>query len=301
MFSHSRASASELINRAKEAVTLITQPRTLASPPLFTSRPANEHLASQSHRSFATMNRNDDPIEALFQQKRSLRSRMRKELRNMDPVRRSEEDAAIQSIVVNNPWFKSSKSVCAYISSPALREVDTTRIVSEILSKPANGSDVPNRKKLYVPRVEDRNSNMRMLRISSVDDLIVNSMNILEPALSDSEGKQHEDEDLKDLFVTVMEARDPVDLFILPGLAFDRCGRRLGRSGGYYDLFLKKYQELTKERKWKEPLRVALSYSIQIVEEGAIAVTSNDVSVDALVSPAGVIPISPAAWERSMG
>ncbi|XP_020412210.1 5-formyltetrahydrofolate cyclo-ligase, mitochondrial isoform X2 [Prunus persica] len=317
MFSHSRASASELINRAKEAVTLITQPRTLASPPLFTSRPANEHLASQSHRSFATMNRNDDPIEALFQQKRSLRSRMRKELRNMDPVRRSEEDAAIQSIVVNNPWFKSSKSVCAYISSPALREVDTTRIVSEILSKPANGSDVPNRKKLYVPRVEDRNSNMRMLRISSVDDLIVNSMNILEPALSDSEGKQHED---------VMEARDPVDLFILPGdifnpahnylycivlccltsifilgLAFDRCGRRLGRSGGYYDLFLKKYQELTKERKWKEPLRVALSYSIQIVEEGAIAVTSNDVSVDALVSPAGVIPISPAAWERSMG
>ncbi|XP_034202110.1 5-formyltetrahydrofolate cyclo-ligase, mitochondrial-like isoform X3 [Prunus dulcis] len=239
MFSHSRASASELINRAKEAVTLITQPRTLASPPLFTSRPANERLASQSHRSFATMNRNDDPIEALFQQKRSLRSRMRKELRNMDPVRRSEEDAAIQSIVVNNPWFKSSKSVCAYISSPALREVDTTRIVSEILSKPANESDVPNRKKLYVPRVEDRNSNMRMLRISSVDDLIVNSMNILEPALSDSDGKQHED--------------------------------------------------------------VALSYSIQIVEEGAIAVTSNDVSVDALVSPAGVIPISPAAWERSMG
>ncbi|KAM1498191.1 hypothetical protein EV1_020837 [Malus domestica] len=103
---------------------------------------------------------------------------------------------------------------------------------------------------------------------------------------------------LKDLFVAVLEASDPVDLFILPGLAFDRCGRRLGRSGGYYDLFLKKYQELTKERQWKEPLRVALSYSVHIVEEGAIAVTSNDVSVDALVSPAGVIPISPAAQER---
>lgn len=43
---------------------------------------------------------------------------------------------------------------------------------------------------------------------------------------------------------------------------------------------------------------VALSYSIQIAEEGAIPVTSNDVSVDALVSPAGFIPISPAAWER---
>ena len=43
---------------------------------------------------------------------------------------------------------------------------------------------------------------------------------------------------------------------------------------------------------------VALSYSLQIVEEGAIGVTSNDVLVDALVSPAGFIPISPAALDR---
>lgn len=48
-------------------------------------------------------------------------------------------DAAIQSIVLNASWFKSSESICAYISSPDLREVDTSRIVSEILSKPANG------------------------------------------------------------------------------------------------------------------------------------------------------------------
>lgn len=34
---------------------------------------------------------------------------------------------------------------------------------------------------------------MRMLRISSVDELIVKSMNLLEPALSDADGNQHED------------------------------------------------------------------------------------------------------------
>ena len=43
---------------------------------------------------------------------------------------------------------------------------------------------------------------------------------------------------------------------------------------------------------------VALSYSLQIVDEGAIAVTSNDGPVDALVSPAGFIPMSPAALDR---
>lgn len=49
------------------------------------------------------------------------------------------------------------------------------------------------RKKLYVPRVEDRNSNMKMLMISGVNDLIEKSMNILEPALADSDGNKRED------------------------------------------------------------------------------------------------------------
>ncbi|GMP33583.1 hypothetical protein CsSME_00006839 [Camellia sinensis var. sinensis] len=143
-------------------------------------------------------------------------------------------------------------------------------------------------KKLYVPRVEDRNSNMRMFNIASIDDLIANSMNILEPAPIDAEGNERED---------VMLANDPVDLFLLPGLAFDKSGRRLGRGGGYYDTLLMKYQELAKERKWKQPLLVALSYTVQIMDEGVIPVTPSDVLIDALVTPSGVIPISPAAME----
>jgi len=43
---------------------------------------------------------------------------------------------------------------------------------------------------------------------------------------------------------------------------------------------------------------VALSYSVQIMEEGLIPVNSTDVPIDALVSSSGVIPISPAALER---
>ncbi|EOY20297.1 5-formyltetrahydrofolate cyclo-ligase isoform 3 [Theobroma cacao] len=151
-----------------------------------------------------------------------------------------------------------------------------------------DGSMLQTAKKLYVPRVEDKNCNMRMFHISRIDDLVGNSMSILEPAPVDADGNERED---------VMHANDAVDLVIMPGLAFDRSGRRLGRGGGYYDCFLKNYKELAKERNWKQPLFVALSYSVQIIDE-VIPVTANDALVDALVSPCGVVPISPAALER---
>ena len=49
------------------------------------------------------------------------------------------------------------------------------------------------KKKLYVPRVEDKNSHMRMLNISRLDDLVANSMDILEPAAVDADGNERED------------------------------------------------------------------------------------------------------------
>ncbi|XWS48094.1 hypothetical protein CRYUN_Cryun13aG0043400 [Craigia yunnanensis] len=235
-------------------------------------------------------NEDQDHLESIFKQKRILRSKVRLALKFMEPSIRSQEDDVIQSIVLEAPWFKSSKRLCAYISCSALREVDTSKLLSQILQNPStDGSMQQTAKKLYVPRVEDKNSNMRMFNISRIDDLVANSMNILEPASVDADGNERED---------VMHANDPVDLFILPGLAYDRSGRRLGRGGGYYDTFLKNYRELAKERDRRQPLFVALSYSVQIMDEEVIPVTPNDVLVDALVSPAGVIPISPAALER---
>ncbi|XVF54222.1 hypothetical protein PTKIN_Ptkin05aG0163200 [Pterospermum kingtungense] len=236
-------------------------------------------------------NQDQDHLESIFKQKRILRSKVRQALKSMDPSLRSQEDDIIQSIVLESPWFKSSKRLCAYISCSGLREVDTSKLLSQILHNPSTEGSILQQtaKKLYVPRVEDKNGNMRMFNISRIDDLVANSMNILEPASVDADGNERED---------VMHANDPVDLFILPGLAFDKSGRRLGRGGGYYDAFLKNYKELAKERNWRQPLFVALSYSVQIMDDEVIPFTPNDVLVDALVSASGVIPISPAALER---
>ncbi|XP_027187762.1 5-formyltetrahydrofolate cyclo-ligase, mitochondrial isoform X4 [Cicer arietinum] len=172
---------------------------------------------------------NRDDVDAVFKQKKTLRTQVKKCLKAMDPSLRSQQDNAIQDIILGAPWFKSSLRLCAYISCSALREVDTFKLLSQILQP-------------------------------------------------------------------VMQANDPIDILLLPGLAFDRSGRRLGRGGGYYDTFLKNYQDLAASRNWKQPLLVALSYSQQILDEGVIPITSTDVPVDALVSPEGVVPISSAAF-----
>ncbi|CAH1443036.1 unnamed protein product [Lactuca virosa] len=252
--------------------------------------PPSSYALPRSSAASATMTTQDNHLEAIFTQKRVIRSKIKKDLRSMDPALRSHEDDAIQNLILEAPWFKSCKGLCAYISCSALREVDTSKVLQHILQNPTKDGETQSRKRLYVPRVEDKNCHMRMLNICGMDDLIANSMNILEPAPIDANGNDRED---------VMLANEPVDLLLLPGLAFDKTGRRLGRGGGYYDTFLSKYQELATQRNWKQPLLIALSYSVQIVEEGVIPVTPTDVFIDALVSPLGFIPISPVAQQIS--
>lgn len=225
--------------------------------------------------------------QTIADQKRTLRAEVRKALKALSADQRASEDLAIQTTILDSSWFKASKRLCAYISCQQLREVDTSKILAECL--PSNPGQEELAKDLYVPRVEDKNRNMRMLKITTMDDLVKNSMNILEPSLVDATGNNRED---------VLSSSSPVDLFLLPGQAFDRTGRRLGRGGGYYDTFLLKYQELAKEKGWNQPLLVALSYSVQIMDEGIIPVNSTDVPIDALVSSSGVIPISAAALQR---
>jgi len=122
-----------------------------------------------------------------------------------------------------------------------------------------------------------------MLHITNTDeDLVANSMNILEPTPLMPLG---------DPRANMMQSNEPVDLFLLPGLVFDKKGGRLGRGGGYYDLFLQNYLLLAKDKGWKQPWLVALAYNVQI-QEDLVPMTSTDINIDALVSCNGILPFS---------
>jgi len=69
------------------------------------------------------------------------------------------------------------------------------------------------------------------------------------------------------------------DLVVVPGVAFDRKGRRLGQGFGYYDRFLGALPEGV--------TRVGLAFWHQVVPE--VPVDAWDVPVHALVTEEGVI------------
>lgn len=67
-----------------------------------------------------------------------------------------------------------------------------------------------------------------------------------------------------------------IDVFVVPGLAFDLAGERLGFGGGYYDRTLAGAQAA---------LRVGFAYEFQIVP--AVPIHADDEHVDIVVTEAG--------------
>ncbi len=71
-----------------------------------------------------------------------------------------------------------------------------------------------------------------------------------------------------------------IDLILMPGIAFDRQGGRVGYGAGYYDRFLASFK--------KCPLLVALSFDCQLVE--AVPVEKHDIPVDWIITENEMIP-----------
>lgn len=71
-------------------------------------------------------------------------------------------------------------------------------------------------------------------------------------------------------------ADDPTALVLMPGLAFDKQGRRIGYGGGFYDKFLAKEPE--------HPT-VALCYAFQMVD--SLEIEEYDIPVDCVLCAEG--------------
>lgn len=147
--------------------------------------------------------------------------------------------------------FRQAATVMAYW--PFRNEVDTSLLVRAAL---ADG------KRVVLPRTIKSERRLATHIITDVErDLRPGAYGIMEP--------------LPDL----PEARaDEIQFVVVPGLAFDRVGNRIGYGGGYYDRFLPQLQRAAK---------VAVAFDLQMVHR--VPAEARDRPVDYIVTEKEVI------------
>ncbi len=146
--------------------------------------------------------------------KRALREKMKNRRRQMTPEEKDQKDQAILKRMQGLRQYERCKTLICYVSTPI--EVDTRRMIVEAL---AGG------KQVAVPRCVEGTRNMQFYRIRSFDDLEPRTFGVLEPIPGRCE-------ELTDFAGSVC---------VVPALAYDLQGWRLGYGGGYYDRFLSSY------------------------------------------------------------
>ena len=130
----------------------------------------------------------------------------------MDPIDRRDQESALGRRLDTLPGFEAAGSVLLYVSAFP-EEIDTGPWLRHAL---ASG------KRLILPSVDRRSRSLRLAAVSDLDlDLRPGHRGIPEPSPN-------------------CPPIDPgsVDWALVPGLAFDAKGQRLGRGAGHYDRLL---------------------------------------------------------------
>ncbi|MBR2176061.1 MAG: 5-formyltetrahydrofolate cyclo-ligase [Clostridia bacterium] len=151
-------------------------------------------------------------MQSLTEAKNALRAECKRLRREMPAADKDAADSLIFERTLGLIGSYSPQYLFCYVSSPVL-EVDTTRIIDYAI-----GQGI----RVVVPKCVKGTNLLEHFILKDRSDLEKGSFGIMEPS---------EDKCLK--LSGVCEG-----ICIVPGLAFDASGKRLGYGKGYYDRFL---------------------------------------------------------------
>jgi 5-formyltetrahydrofolate cyclo-ligase len=183
------------------------------------------------------------------ERKEKLRQEIKNVRQNLTEAERNKKNETIQTALAQIPEFKAAKTVLAYVSTP--EEVDTHNLIKGQIGK----------KKIVIPCVVPSENSLRLSQLNHWNDLTPGAYNILE--------LPPEKQDL------INETQ--IDLIIVPGIAFDSQGNRIGYGKGYYDRLLKRINAPT----------IALAYDCQIVKN--ISPEDHDHPIDTILTETRVL------------
>jgi len=223
---------------------------------------------------------------AVNEAKQLLRGTVRSHIRALSAAElASQSESAVEQLLAHD-FFASSQCVCCYIPM-AGKELDTYRLLHTIL-----GSG----RQCLVPRVfGDGAAEMAMLPVTSVEELESlpkNRWGIPEHPIEALREQRGGDVDHPTGVVSALEAQ--IDLLVVPAVAYDRGGHRLGQGRGYYDSFLRRLRA-AQEGGQKRVKTVGLGLSCQILPAGQVPVDELDETLDLVIGPT----VTPLAHEDS--
>ena len=167
----------------------------------------------------------------------------KQEMRKMIRLRKQQHTADESSVVIarlkENPRFSQAQTILLYSALPD--EVQTQSLLDELT---AAGKTV------LLPKVVS-SEDMELRRYTGTSSLQPGAYGIMEPA------------------GTLFTDYAAIDVAVVPGMAFDVQGHRLGRGKGYYDRFLAKVPGVYK---------IGLCFSWQMVDE--VPSEANDITMD---------------------
>jgi 5-formyltetrahydrofolate cyclo-ligase len=171
----------------------------------------------------------------------------------LDPDWVDEHSLLVERAVTDLQEFASARVVACYVAMPG--EVRVDAIVEQCWQE---------NRMVCVPAFRPEIEAYALARIDRDSDMVLGLYDILEPADHD--------------WVSV----DRVDLMLVPGLAFDLAGGRVGHGKGYYDRILE-------GAAGNRPAKIGLAFEFQVFEQ--VPTNSSDVKMDMVVTESRLIRV----------
>lgn len=176
--------------------------------------------------------------------KEQIRQNIRTLKRQQSKASREEASKKICTLLENSVIFKKSSNILLYHSLPD--EVETGSFINKWHTK----------KSIFLPRVNG----------SSLEILAYDKSKMSEGAYGIAEPEGDKLQDISN-----------IDLIIVPAVALDKQGNRIGRGKGYYDKLLSH----------SNAYKIGIIYGYQLVP--AIIPEQHDVPMDMIITDEGII------------
>ncbi len=186
-------------------------------------------------------------LKQMAEMKKDLRQKAVRGRNALSLEQRTRMEGDIRARLYALEQFKEADKVLFYSSFRT--EVNTEIMIRESLEMG---------KTVILPRVLHEENRLTKHVINGLDELIINQMGIAEPDM-----EKHSQVVVED-----------IHMLVIPGLAFDPKGARIGYGGGYYDRLLHRI-------KGKRTI-AALAFEAQIFE--GLPMENHDIPVDYIIT-----------------